>query len=751
MSDADGASRGTVSQVVARATLSEEVGLPRTDEIVVAGLTVEPIRLDDATTLTVRTPDGELRPVQRLGQRRGTDGRINWLALAFPVDCPAGASTEVEVVAGATAEPVVGALTVSADGDETVVAGQLGPELRFGAGEYLVHPGPLLPDGLTASAGLDGVDCPASIESVEVVSRGPLLVEVRLRGRYAADPAAGPRLDAGLEARVRIRAGGPSLQVALAVVADAERDETPLTGWRVEFGTGLVARATVGAFDRAASAAPPLELTHGGGGHPRGIFAVSTVSGGTEWRDESDSEYYSRWEWAELQGDVAQNWIVTSGPAEMRTIAVERFWEHHPAALRCAPEHVAVDLFDGSVGAAELTRGSAPRRRLSLAPGDDRAAGARLDHPLVAFDPGALGRIRPEVLPYRPATLPNLEALIRGELFGWYQWGQSLGFYDHGDGMQSIAAGPRVGYSSNNEHDALYALLLHYLRSGERAYLDSAVAYGDHTVDIDLVHATGEPHELGGLRAHGQAHVHYVTARSDVGTVRTSIDTGHMWVEGLLLLGQVTGEPRYLEAAVGVGECLLGLEKLGWTRPEPGPRNAGWPLIALAALARDTGDQRFADAALRIARAAVDRQAPDGRWLMRLGRLADYCAWQNAVLLVGLHRLVDLTGAADLRAAVERGGRALLELGRTPEGTFIYLTRYDYRWTHRTGLVREALACLFQATADPAYLRAGLLGGARWYPTPGRARVTSEEIAEWRGHLPFLGCAERAGLLEDLP
>jgi hypothetical protein len=93
----------------------------------------------------------------------------------------------------------------------------------------------------------------------------------------------------------------------------------------------------------------------------------------------------------------------------------------------------------------------------------------------------------------------------------------------------------------------------------------------------------------------------------------------------------------------------------------------------------------------------------------------------------------------------------MLDLGRTPEGTFVYLTRYDYRWTQRSGLVREALACLYEATKDPGFLTAGLLGGARWYPATGRPRVTSEDIAEWRGHLPFLGGAYRAGLLEDLP
>ena len=173
--------------------------------------------------------------------------------------------------------------------------------------------------------------------------------------------------------------------------------------------------------------------------------------------------------------------------------------------------------------------------------------------------------------------------------------------------------------------------------------------------------------------------------------MRTSIDTGHMWVEGLVLLSRVTGEARYLDAARGVGDCLLRLEELGWTRPEPGPRNAGWPLIALAALCDATGDERYLDAAHRIAARAIAVQRADGRWTMRLGYLDDYCAWQNAVLLTGLSRLHALDPANTLAAAVERGGRALLDLGRTPEGTFVYLTRYDYRWTHRTGLVREAL------------------------------------------------------------
>jgi len=61
------------------------------------------------------------------------------------------------------------------------------------------------------------------------------------------------------------------------------------------------------------------------------------------------------------------------------------------------------------------------------------------------------------------------------------------------------------------------------------------------------------------------------------------------------------------------------------------------------------------------------------------------------------------------------------------------------------------LACCYRLSGDTSFLVAGLLGGGRWYPQTGRPRVTSEDIANWRGHLPFLAHADEAGLLKDLP
>lgn|GEM_PF-4695497 len=286
---------------------------------------------------------------------------------------------------------------------------------------------------------------------------------------------------------------------------------------------------------------------------------------------------------------------------------------------------------------------------------------------------------------------------------------------------------------------------------GDRAVFDSAEAYANHLVDVDVIHhSTQNAFEHGGVRSHGRGHVSRSWARTEAGRVRTSVDTGHMWVEGLLLFSALSNDTRYREAAVGIGDCLLRLVDLGWARPEPGPRNAGWPLIALTALARSTGEDRFLAAARGVADVALERQDADGAWRMRLGFTMSGSGWQNAVLLTGLARLQAVAPDGGTEDALRRGFRALLDHGRHRDGSF---TNYDglmYRNSYDTGLVREALAAAYLHTGDTDHLAAGLLGGRRWYRFGSSGMpIRSLSIAEWRGHLPFLACAWDAGLLED--
>jgi hypothetical protein len=137
---------------------------------------------------------------------------------------------------------------------------------------------------------------------------------------------------------------------------------------------------------------------------------------------------------------------------------------------------------------------------------------------------------------------------------------------------------------------------------------------------------------------------------------------------------------------------------------------------------------------------------------MRVGFWDGYCAWQNAVLLIGLARLlaVDPEPPPDLEAGFRAGAEALLELGRYDDGGFVYLDRFDYRWVSRPGLIREALAAAYDVTGEERFLHAGLEGGSAWY-RPSGGVTTSNDVAEWRGHLPFLAALERAGILQDLP
>lgn len=713
-----------------RLSVSEEIGVARSGEVVHCGV---PVLVDGPLSVLV---DGDVVPHQVLWRRPG------WTGLAFPVSVGARSSAEVVVrPAGASDSPPAVPAPAGASG-LSLTTGVVTATLGLSPFAVAV-PSLGVPAAVVTLTGADGVRHAAVVpdDGVTVTQAGPLLAEVELTGRYGTSW--------GFRARLTARAGASSVDLAVGLVNDDDAPESEVAEWSVALDTGAVATAVCGVFGAAHRGAPPYAVRHRGEGHPRGIFATSQVVGGSDWQDDGEPDYRSRWEWAELHGRQAVNWLVARRPSgDDVTVAVHRFAENHPGDLAVTPSGVTVRFWPPDAGPLRLTQGAAKTRALRLTGGDDRRAGPVLDSPLV---PALSGAPVPGVLPYLPERYPNLESHIREELSGWYQSGQSLGFHDFGDSVQGITTGPRTGYSANNEHDALLALCLHHLRSGERAYHDSAQAYADHLCDVDLIHHSVHPHEVGGLRAHGRAHVHYVEARTASGPVRTSIDTGHLWTEGLVLFGLVSGETRYLDAARQVADCIVRLVDLGWTRPEPGPRNSGWPLMALCAVASATGSSVYLDAAVRTAKAALAAQHPDGHWPMRLGLADEYCAWQNAVLLIGLARLQALAPSPSVAAAFSAGARALLTLGRNRDGSFVYLSRFDYRWANRSALIREALALAFDATGDDAFLRAGLAGGSRWYRPRSVAPALSNDVAEWRGHLPFLLRAHEAGLLTDLP
>jgi hypothetical protein len=740
----------------------DEVGVAREAELAEGGVPLPVGVLTDPAGVQLRGPGGAA-PVQTRVLERWPGGSIRWLGVAFLADVPAQASAEYVLETGSSAEVAKGSRVTATEGLE-------GVSIDTGRVSFLVRRAPFDPlVGLADVAGFalaitdpDGREFCAEADPaarLRVLEAGPVVARVLASGGYRAPDGAGL-----LDFEIELEAVAGSAEVALdcRFVNREAAPSTVIASWTAHIDCVEPAAALTGVFEAAYRTREPFTIHQRGEGHGKGIFVVSRIEpDGVEWADLSDPGHRAQWEWSELSGRHAKNWIeVESGHGSRLAIAVPRFLDDNPSAMHYDGEGVTVGLWPAEAGPIELTQGVAATRRIVLRaeaglPGDAPRFAERSASRLVvetgeaAFATAATG----EVLRRSPSRFPRLESHVRGELFSWCLVGQATGFLDRGDAVQTEnLAGPRTGYSANNEHDAIFSLCLHYLRSGERAYLDSAESYADHVIDVDVIHAsTRNEFEHGGVRAHGRNHVHYVPARTAAGEVETSIDTGHMWVEGLLLLGAITAHARYVDAARGIGECLLALESIGWTRPEPGPRNSGWPLVALAALYRATGDERYLAAARRVAASAIAAQGADGRWTMRLGFWDGYCAWQNAVLLVGLARLVavDPQPAGDVETSFRSGAAALLDLGRYDDGGFIYLDRSDYRWVSRTALILEALEAAYEVTGDERFLRAGLESGAAAYgPSPGTA--TSNDIAEWRGRLPFLGALERAGLLDDL-
>lgn len=740
--------------------IHEEIGVARSRALVRGGVPLPQgavLGLDD---LAVSDPDGPSLPSQLRAAECWPDGSLRWVDVAFLIDLDARSSRTVVFGPRSSAAATPGVVASASAVDDGVLIDT--GAVRFMVRRYPFDPAVGFPGVLAtdwtvtdeAGRGFSSVlDPDVQLEILEV---GPVLVEVVARGRHLSDDG---RSFMDFECTITAVAGRPEVMLDHRLINRESGPTTRLSSWTGAIATQGSAAATCGAFDAVHSSTTPFTIRSREAGYRRGIFATSEVVGSEDgWQDRSPQAYRDGVEWSELQGRHASNWIgVESEQGPTFSIVQANFSESHPSAMTWSPELVRVDLWPATAGAMDLAQGMAPAKRLVLRSdaipvANTHRFGATVDLPLV-FRPGpwmwSTGAL-PETLPFRPGAHPNLEAHIRDELFGWYQQAQSTGLLDGGDCV-AVSAGPRTSYSANNEHDALLALLLHWLRSGERAYLESARAYADHLVGIDIIHhSTRNRLERGGVRAHGRGHVHYVQAMTTDGPVETSIDTGHMWLEGLLLFGALTGEPRYRAAARMIGDCLIGLIEVGWTKPEPGPRNSGWPLIALSAMYRATGDLVYLDGARRIARSALAAQAPDGRWTMRVGFFQGFCAWQHAILISGLCRLLDVDPEPDaaLEPAIRAGAHAMVTLGRNADGSFIFMDHFQYGWSSRTGLIREALAAAHRLTGDQRYLDAGLAGGQAWYrhaATP----ALSNDVAEWRGHLPFLARAFDAGLLAD--
>jgi hypothetical protein len=158
------------------------------------------------------------------------------------------------------------------------------------------------------------------------------------------------------------------------------------------------------------------------------------------------------------------------------------------------------------------------------------------------------------------------------------------------------------------------------MATGERRYWDGFEDAVRHYRDVDVIHFDPEhPDRVGLNHPHKAGHFAIEAVKN--------VDLGHTWTEGLVTHWRLTGDVRSRDAARGIADALA--RRVG---KAGNPRQYGWPMIALAAVAASTNDARNRDAATRYAVAARGAYPPTpaaADW--KIGILADGLAAVEAI------------------------------------------------------------------------------------------------------------------------
>jgi hypothetical protein len=266
-----------------------------------------------------------------------------------------------------------------------------------------------------------------------------------------------------------------------------------------------------------------------------------------------------------------------------------------------------------------------------------------------------------QFLAYQPDKYPMLENLIEvapaaGNPARYtYDRQPATGMFHFGCNVNADATS-----CSNNEDDiSVLFPLQHYIRTGHAYAWDYGKEAARHYMEIDFCEWSTDPRQKGGLIPH--------TGHHYVGNVYPS----HQWAEGLLAYYYLSGDERARKAVIAVGDNQVywAFNKIDCVCCDG--REAGMPLVNLAAAYRLTRDERYIEAARHIIKNFYLR------WIKAYGEfkypypqgtakhphklITGYGDWSS---FSGLYRLFEVTGKAEFKNLAVR----LLKTAVTPGG-----------------------------------------------------------------------------------
>ncbi len=663
---------------------------------------------------------GKRLPIQKKVLSRYPNGSVRFLFLWFLADIPANQATEVEC--DLFGEYLVGGWQEEEAGTYLVQPAEQGYLVDTGAVSFVVkhRAAGLLKQvhafgksyteeqffGTVLVAGNAEEKTVYRMEYGEwrIVEEGPVCVILSNQGRLVPEQtkgAATERKEEGIlcETRVTVYAGKTYVETELRLI-NATEEEFPVRSWEFSISAeeqGSVAenRNTLRTCVADSNYKTNFLVSETGETVEKSITAEFLLN--------QNNEHYAE----TFYGTFFADYTTEEGGI---CATVYQAHQNFPKAVQAGKEGIVIRLVPEGSEPAVLQPGMAVKQRFQLY---FHRAGEELqeinhqsilyqmpDQPVVPAEVYKESGLFPDIFVKKEQQAAEVEgalilsADVHTRSYGMLHWGDAPdpNYTAQGRGQGSLVW-------TNNEYDYPHACMLQFARTGIRRFLDYCIVSGTHQRDVDICHYSRNELWKGGQWEHTRGHC-----------VDGVIVCSHEWVEGILDCYHLTGDERFLEAALGIGENVLRLldspeyQKTGGLSA----RETGWALRTLTVLYQETFEEKWTAKCEWIVEQFKEWAKTYGGWLAPYtDNTVIRVPFMISVAVGSLMRYYRVVPREDIRDMILAAVDDMIEHCFMDTGYFYYKELPSLQRTGNNPLVLEALAIAYELTGDKTYLEYG--------------------------------------------